>query len=100
MIVVMPPIGSRHAACVLQLNRVFATSNSLAGRALVQVQNPLAASDRSEPQPDLMLLAPREDSYASGHPGPEDVMLLLEVAGFAGTERGWCNRWVRTVGRK
>ena len=78
-VVVMSPIGSRHAAGVLQLIRAF-TSGSLAGRALVQVQNPLAASDRSEPQPDLMLLIPRDDSYASGHPGPEDVFLLVEVA--------------------
>lgn len=78
-VVVMSPIGSRHAAGVIQLIRAF-TSGSLAGRALVQVQNPLAASDRSEPQPDLMLLIPRDDSYASGHPGPEDVFLLVEVA--------------------
>jgi len=34
----------------------------------------------SEPQPDLMLLAPREDFYAGGHPIPEDVLLLVEVA--------------------
>ena len=79
-VILMSPIGSRHAACVLQINRAFSTSRSLAGRALVQVQNPLAASDRSEPQPDLMLLAPRDDSYASGHPVPEDVLLLVEVA--------------------
>ena len=79
-VVAMAPIGSRHAACVLLLNRVFSTSSRLAGRALVQVQNPLAASDCSEPQPDLMLLVPRDDAYASAHPGPQDVLLLVEVA--------------------
>lgn len=79
-VVAMTPIGSRHAACVLLLNQVFSTSSRLAGRALVQVQNPLAASDRSEPQPDLMLLAPRGDAYAAAHPGPQDVLLLVEVA--------------------
>lgn len=26
-----------------------------------------------------MLLRPRPDDYASGHPGPEDVLLLVEV---------------------
>lgn len=79
-VVAMAPIGSRHAACVLLLNRVFSTSSRLAGRTLVQVQNPLAASDRSETQPDLMLLAPRDDAYAAAHPGPQDVLLLVEVA--------------------
>ena len=34
----------------------------------------------SELQPDLTLLRPRTDFYASAHPGPADVMLLIEVA--------------------
>ena len=44
------------------------------------MQNPLAESERSEPQPDLMLLAARPDRYASGHPRPDEVLLLVEVA--------------------
>ena len=35
---------------------------------------------QSEPQPDVMLLAPRADFYASGLPEPPDVRLLVEVA--------------------
>ncbi len=34
----------------------------------------------SEPQPDLALLKPRPDFYAQEHPGPHDVLLLVEVA--------------------
>ncbi|HZQ34913.1 MAG TPA: Uma2 family endonuclease [Dehalococcoidia bacterium] len=34
----------------------------------------------SEPQPDLVLLRPRDDLYESGLPGPDDVLLLIEVA--------------------
>ncbi len=79
-IIVMSPIGNRHAAGVLWLNEEFATSGRLTGRAYVQVQNPVAASPISEPQPDLMLLAYREDRYAFGHPRPQDVLLLVEVA--------------------
>lgn len=79
-VLVMSPIGSRHAACVDRLNRAFFASGRLAGRALVRVQNPLAASPRSELQPDLMLLADRDDDYAFGHPEPTDVLLLVEVA--------------------
>jgi hypothetical protein len=79
-VIVMSPIGNRHAACVTKLNHAFTASGHLAGRALVSVQNPLAESDRSEPQPDLMLLAHRHDWYAFGHPGPDEVLLLVEVA--------------------
>ena len=79
-IFVMSPIGRRHAACVDWINAAFFESGRLAGRALVRVQNPLAESERSEPQPDLMLLAERADRYASGHPASEEVLLLVEVA--------------------
>lgn len=34
----------------------------------------------SEPQLDLALLRPRPDFYAAAHPGPEDVLLIVEVA--------------------
>ncbi|SNB72265.1 Putative restriction endonuclease, partial [Thermoflexus hugenholtzii JAD2] len=33
-----------------------------------------------EPQPDVALLRYRPDFYASAHPGPEDVLLVVEVA--------------------
>ena len=77
-IVQMSPIGRRHAACVNRLNRLF--SQRLGARAIVAVQNPVELSSRSEPQPDLALLQTRPDFYESGHPQPEDVFLLVEVA--------------------
>ena len=79
-VILMSPIGSRHAACVDRLNRAFFASGRLAGRALVRVQNPLAVSDRCELQPDLMLLVERDDDYAFAHPEPADVLLLVEMA--------------------
>ena len=78
-IIVMAAIGNRHAACVLRLNATFNTER-LGGRALVQVQNPVAADPYSQPQPDLMLLAHRDDYYDFDHPSPSDVLLLVEVA--------------------
>ena len=75
----MAAIDSRHAACVLHLTNTF-TTERLQRRALVQVQNPVAADPYSEPQPDLMLLAHRDDYYDFDHPGPSDVLLLVEVA--------------------
>lgn len=80
-VIIMSPIGHRHAAGVDRLTGAFAALGAqLAGRALVRVQNPLVESDDSEPQPDLMLLAHRDDHYDFGHPRPQDVLLLVEVA--------------------
>jgi len=74
----MSPIGSEHASCVDRLTRLFVLR---AGNdAIVRVQNPVRLTDDSEPEPDLALLAPRDDAYASEHPGPEAVMLVVEVA--------------------
>lgn len=78
-IVEMAAIGNRHATCVRRLNHYF---NRYVGtqEALVDVQDPVRLSNRSEPQPDLVLLRYREDFYAAGPPAPEDVLLLIEVA--------------------
>ena len=77
-IVEMSPIGTRHAACVKRLNRLF--SQMIGGRAIVGVQDPIRLSDRSQPQPDLTLLQPRSDFYATAHSQPQDILLIVEVA--------------------
>ena len=78
-IVEMAAIGSRHAAAV---NRVVDLLVSLQVRrhSLLSVQNPVRINERSEPQPDIVLLRRRPDYYAFNHPGPEDVLLIIEVA--------------------
>ena len=80
-IIVMSPIGDRHSLCVLWLTEAFYELGRLAGRAHIQTQNPVATSEISEPQPDLMLMAYRDDRYAAiGHPRPRDILLLVEVS--------------------
>ncbi len=81
-IIVMSPIGNRHALCVLWLSEAFYESGRLVGRAHIQTQNPISTSPTSEPEPDLVLLAYREDRYrhSVGHPRPQDVLLLVEVS--------------------
>ena len=74
----MSPIGTRHAGCVLFLSNLLILL--LGGRALINVQNPLALDETSEPQPDITLLKPRPDFYKNSHPQPEDIFLLIEVA--------------------
>jgi Uma2 family endonuclease len=77
-ILTMSPIGSRHAACVRRVQRLL--SQLVGDRAFVDVQNPILLDDRSEPQPDVMLLRDRPDLYAEEHPRPPDVFLVVEVA--------------------
>lgn len=77
-IVEMAPIGPLHAACVKRLNRLFAAR--LGDLAVVSVQDPIRLGSRSEPQPDLALLRPRDDLYSALHPEPADVLLVVEVA--------------------
>src|SRR3989442_190004 len=60
-IVKMSPIGRRHTAFVDNLNELLITR--LTGRAIVSVQNPVALSDDTEPQPDLKVLRRRRPPY-------------------------------------
>jgi len=74
----MAPIGPGHASVVNRLTQPFVLA--CAGRAIVSVQNPVALNDASEPQPDVVISRLRDDFYATGHPGPADILLLVEVA--------------------
>ncbi|MEM8641289.1 MAG: Uma2 family endonuclease [Cyanobacteria bacterium P01_G01_bin.54] len=77
-IIPMSPIGLKHLAMVNRLANFLPLQ--LSGRAIVSVQNPIRLNDFSEPQPDLALLKPQTDFYASKLPEPNDCLLLLEVA--------------------
>jgi len=77
-IISMSPINSPHGGCVNRISNLFAYL--LHRKVVVTVQNPLHISEYSEPEPDVMLLKPRNDFYADSHPEPKDVYLLIEVA--------------------
>jgi Uma2 family endonuclease len=86
-IVMMPPIGSRHAACVAYLNHFLVAAAG--SEAIVRVQSPIVLDDHSEPEPDFCIAKPRADFYAAAHPAPADVLLLIEVADSSiGFDRG------------
>jgi len=77
-IIDMSPIGAMHAAIVDLLARHFGRR---AGESIfIRCQNPLRLDDVSEPEPDIAILRPRADFYTTGHPGPADVLLVVEVA--------------------
>jgi Uma2 family endonuclease len=74
----MPPIGSSHASHVDRLTRLFVLH--VGDEATVRVQNPIKIGPDSEPEPDLALVAPNDETYRERHPQPEEVLLLVEVA--------------------
>ena len=77
-IIPMASMSSRHAAAIRKIAELF--QRLIQGRALVSVQCPVRLDEYSEPQPDIALLRTDVSSYADAHPGPADVLLLIEVA--------------------
>lgn len=77
-VVTMPAIGHPHAGTVKLLASLL--RDAVGAAAILGVQDPVFLNDHSEPLPDLALLRPRADFYRDGHPGPADVLLLIEVA--------------------
>lgn len=77
-IVDMPAIDSEHAGTV-NLTLAGFVARLPPRRYLVAVRNPLRLDAFNEPQPDLVILRWRDDGYAASHPGPADVLLLVEV---------------------
>ncbi|WP_293157672.1 MULTISPECIES: Uma2 family endonuclease [unclassified Microcoleus] len=77
-IVQMAAIGTRHATCVRRLIRQFRQLPEES--AILDVQNPIQLSERTEPQPDVVLLQFCFDYYETAHPIPSEVLLLIEVS--------------------
>jgi len=74
-IIEMAAIGIRHAQCVNRLNRIL--TRALPDEFQVSVQNPIQASDDSEPQPDFAVLHNR--AYDATPTAP-DILLVVEVS--------------------
>src|SRR4051812_36243109 len=45
----------------------------------VQVQEPITLSG-SEPEPDIAIISGTDEDYATRHPGPSDVPMVIEVS--------------------
>jgi Uma2 family endonuclease len=77
-IINMSPIGKKHLGTVNKMNRVL---HQLYGDdVLIQVQNPIITSNLSEPEPDLCILAFRDDYYSEGSMNASEVLAVIEVA--------------------
>lgn len=77
-IITMTPIGPRHNAAVNRATRALV--GAVGTQAIVQVQGSVRFDLSSEPQPDLVLLRPEPDFYASRLPGAADILLIIEIA--------------------
>ncbi len=87
-IIDMAPIGISHAAAADGLNSALVLA--CIGRAIVRTQGSVRLNQWSESQPDLAILRPKPDRYCDAHPGPADILLVVEVSD------GWL-RYDRTV---
>ena len=74
----MSPVGTRHIYCVNRATALFATT--LAGKAIVSIQNPVVLSRITEPQPDIVLVRFRDDFYKTKRMTPDDTLLVIEVS--------------------
>jgi Uma2 family endonuclease len=77
-IVTMSPIGNPHNAAVDRANRALV--RAAGDQAIVRVQGSVVLDDYDEPQPDVVLLKPRDDFYRSQAAGPDDIILIVEMA--------------------
>ena len=78
VIIAMSPIGNPHNATVDKLTKMMVVA--VGDRAIVRVQGSVTLDDYTMPEPDLVILRERSDFYVSESPGPEDILLLIEVS--------------------
>ena len=77
-IIQMSPIGPRHGAAVDGATRAFVR---IAGdQAIVRVQGTVVLDQLCAPQPDVVLLRPRDDFYVGKNPASPDILLVIEIA--------------------
>ena len=78
-IVDVSPSDPPHAAAVGRVLRVF--NRALRDdQALVRDQSPLDLEPYDAPEPDVALVRPRADEYATAHPPAAAVLLVVEVS--------------------
>jgi Uma2 family endonuclease len=74
----MAPIGLPHSAITARLTKLFVLSAG--DSAMLSPGGSVRLGGYSVPQPDLMLLKPRDDYYSGQRPTPSDVILVVEVS--------------------
>lgn len=78
-LVVPPAEGPPHANTTVKLARRLMRAYPEAD-FVIRINNPLVLSDRSEPQPDLVVVAGQENTFATQHPTGHEALLVIEIA--------------------
>lgn len=72
-------VGTLHSSTVTKLAHALAAL--LAGQPFhVRTQQPATLSGSDEPEPDIAVVRGTLDDFRTHHPGPAEVMLVVEVA--------------------
>ncbi len=77
-IIAMSPIGLKHAVYVGRFSKKL--ESKLSQQVIIWVQNPIDLGNKSQPQPDIVVLKYRDDFYEEALPTPADILLIIEVA--------------------
>ncbi len=75
-LVMMPPIDPGHAEGTD--NSQHRIDRQIEPQFRVRCQHPVHLSSISHPQPDIAVV--KQQSYKDRHPGPDDILLIIEVA--------------------
>lgn len=79
--------GTRHALVLKRLVRLERILDPFGCHLLVQL--PVTLSRVNEPEPDLAIVKGSLEAFADRHPGPEEILVLIEVADSSlGYDRG------------
>ncbi|MGB7273099.1 MAG: Uma2 family endonuclease [Geitlerinemataceae cyanobacterium] len=77
-ITLMAAKGTSHVTSLYLLTNTL--REKLGNSALIRTQDPIQLDDFSEPEPDLAIVRGMVLDYATQHPRPSDVYLIVEVA--------------------
>src|SRR5579862_4532263 len=74
----MSPQGTPHSVC---LRKIAKWLEDRVGHDFdVRQQLPIALSEESEPEPDIAVAKGEPGDFLADHPGPKDLVLVVEVA--------------------
>ena len=79
VIVEMAPIGRPHGNRVSRIASVF--TKTMPADMQVYIGSTIRLNDQTGPQPDIALLTPQASFEEENIPGPEDILLIVEVSG-------------------
>jgi Uma2 family endonuclease len=77
-IVFMAAKGTKHTVCCSNVNREL--NKLVADLAIIRCQDPILLPPDGQPEPDFVIVRDRSDNYLDGHPLPEDILLVVEIA--------------------